>query len=328
MNTGITIAVAVLALGVAFLFSGMEAGVFALSRFRIRRMARQGDHRAARLQHYLDRPENFLWTIVVGNALATLVVVSLAAQHLERWLTSRSLYFAPVVAVVLLVWYVFGDLLPKILFRRFPNRLCMLCIGPFRLLHGVLSPLVGIAEWIARQMLRWSGGREFTGRLFGTRAELRQVIEASSQALSSEEVVMINRILDLQNRRVRDVMTPMAKAATLESTAVVADLCRLGRERRISYVPLWQGSGGRRRVLGVAPLSSVLYDATVLPDAPLETLVQPALFVDEGMRLEDALRVMQRSRHRLAIVLNAQRRETGVVTLNDILRAMFGEVRV
>lgn len=327
MNQGLTIAAAVIALGVAFLLSGMEAGVFALSRFRIRRMARQGNHRAARLQQYLDRPENFLWTIVVGNTLATLVVVSLVAHHLDRWLSGR-VGFAPVVVGVLLVFYVFGDLLPKILFRRFPNRLCLLGVGPFRLLYRLLSPVVGIAEWIARQLLRWTGGREFTGRLFGSRAELRQVIEASSQALSSEEVVMINRILDLQNLRVRDVMTPMRQAATLEASAVVSDLCRLGRERRISYVPLWKGSGAKRRVLGVAPISSVLYDADIKPTALVETLVQPALFVDEGMRLEDALRMMQRSRQRLAVVLNPQRRETGVITLNDILRAMFGEVRV
>ncbi len=337
MRDWIDIVALVIALGVSFLLSGMEAGVFALSRFRVRRLARQGDARAERLQRYLESPESFLWTILVGNSLAALVVLTLCTLRLERWLGTRPGAFMAGIVLVLLLLYFFADLLPKVLFRRYPNRLSLIGVGPFRVVRAVLAPVVGLTERVSRLLLRWTGGQSFTGRLFGSRAELRQVIEESGPTLSREKLVMINRILDLENLRVRDVMTPMEKAATLRLGDRVADLVALVRERQVSYVPLWgdpapserRGRDGRgRRVLGVVALAPILFEEKLESARSLADFVQPALYVEETTRLEDALRTMQRGRQRLAVVLGPSGKETGVVTMNDILRAMFGEVRV
>jgi putative hemolysin len=327
MTEGLFIAMLIFALGVAFLLSGIEAGVLALSRFRIRRLARQGDRRAALLQQFLDHPESFLWTILVGNTLAAGLVVAIGTLALGRWLES-SLTFAVAIVVMLLVLFVFADLLPKLLFRRFPNRLCLLAVGPFRLLRASLAPIVGTTEWVSRRLLRLTGGQAFTGRLFGSRAELRQVIEESSASLSREELVMINRILDLQNLRVRDVMTPIERAVSLEASQSVSHLLDIVRERRVSYVPLWKDIGRGRRVLGVVSVGGLLFDGEPELARSLETLVQPAVFVEETTRLEDVVRQLQRGRQRLAVVLDSRRREVGVITMNDVLRTMFGEVRV
>ncbi len=328
MNTWIDISVVAAASAVAFLLSGMEAGVFALSRFRIRRLARQGDPRAARLQRYLDHPENFLWTILVGHTLAAFVVVALITRHFQKHLAASPIAFTATVVGALLVFYVFADLLPKVLFRRFPNRFSLLCVVPFRALHVLLAPAVEAAEWGSLHLLRLTGGQAFTGRLFASRAEFRQVIEETAQSLSREELVMINRILDLQNIRVRDVMTPIDRAACLDGHRSVKDLLELARLRHVSNVPLWNTGPSGRRIHGVVSIADALFDPSVTTDRSLASLVRPAIFVDEGMRLEDALKVMQRGRLRLAVVLNAPRREIGIVTLNDILRAMFGEVGV
>ncbi len=328
MNPWLTAGTGVVALGVAFLLSGMEAGVFALSRLRIRRLARQGGHRAARLQGYLDHPEDFLWTILIGNTIATFTVVTLSALELRARLVSSPGGFMALMMALLLVLYVFADFLPKLLFRRFPNRLCLMGVPFFRLLHVVLAPAVGATEWISNGLLRWTGGRAFTGRLFGSRAELRQAIEESAQSLSREEVDMINRILDLRNLRVGDRMTPIAEATSLPAEGSVGDLMDVVRLRRVSSVPLWKGVGRERRVLGVVSVALVIYEGGHELSHPLQSLVIPALFVQTDDPLEAALRTMQRGRQRFAVVLDVGRREVGVITLNDILGSMFGEVRV
>jgi CBS domain containing-hemolysin-like protein len=325
---GILVGLLVVALAMAALLSGMEAGVFALSRYRIRRLAREGDRRALRLHKYLEQPENFLWTILVGNTLAAWVVITLVGLGLQRRLGERPLLFMTCVVGVLLLLYVFADLLPKLLFRRFPNRLSLAGVSPFRFVHVALSPIVDATEWVSQLFLRLSGKPFQSARLLGNRAELRYAIKESATSLSPEELEMINRIMDLRNLRIRDVMTPIERAATLDAAATVGDLLELVQQRQVSFVPLWEDSGPQRRILGVVALSSVLYGGPPDTSRPLEQLVQPALFVGEKTRFEDALRVMQRGRQRLAIVLNAQRAESGVVTLNDILRAMFGEVRI
>src|SRR5262249_41600638 len=183
----------------SFFLSGMEAGVFALSRLRIRHQMRQGNPRAAALHEYLETPENFLWTILVGNTLSNVGVVSIALMGLHTWLRGRPWLLLTALVFGILGFYAACELLPKMIFRLYPNRLCMALAVPFRVVYLALRPLVAPVAWISRWLLRWSGGRRFTGRLFGNRDELRWVMQESSQGLSSEERTMINRVLDLQN---------------------------------------------------------------------------------------------------------------------------------
>src|ERR1700677_4398759 len=109
----------------SFLFSGMEAGVLALSRLRIRQLMRLGNRNAVVLHGYLESPENFLWTILIGNTLANFGAVGLVAillhNRLEPWPWALGLSF---VCAMFLV-YTFCELLPKMLFRMFPNRFCL-----------------------------------------------------------------------------------------------------------------------------------------------------------------------------------------------------------
>src|SRR5204863_10043550 len=92
--TGILTLIFVLALALSFLFSGMEAGVFALSRVRIRQQMRAGNPRAAALYGYLERPEDFLWTILVGNTTANFAALALIVAGLHEWLGERVFLFS------------------------------------------------------------------------------------------------------------------------------------------------------------------------------------------------------------------------------------------
>src|SRR5438874_7029085 len=98
----------------------------------------------------------------------------------------------------------------------------MLLARPFRVVHLLLRPLVWAVESVSKALLRWRGGKVFTGHLFGNREELRLVMQESSQALTSEERTMINRVLDLQSLTVRQAMTPLAEAATITADTPVA----------------------------------------------------------------------------------------------------------
>src|SRR5205814_262343 len=131
VETGPAIAVVMtLSFALSFFMSGMEAGVFALSRLRIRQLMRAGKPRA-------------------------------------------------------------------------------------KVLHAGLAPLVDLLSRLARRLFRWTGGRTFTGRLFGSREELRQVMQESAEAFTSEERAMINRVLDLQHLSVGQLTTPLEKAITV-----------------------------------------------------------------------------------------------------------------
>jgi CBS domain containing-hemolysin-like protein len=305
----------------------MEAGVFALSRLRIRQQMRAGVRSAKVLHDYLEHPENFLWTILVGNTVANFLILGWLVVVLHGTL-SRPLLFMVVFSTVVVIFYALFDLLPKMLFRAFPNRLCVLLARPFRLVHLTLVPLVSVVEWVSSLLLRWRGGKVFTGHLFGNREELRLVMQESAQGLSSEERMMINRVLDLQTMTVRQAMRPSAEAFKVAASAPVSEALRLCREHRLTRLPVWERREGQTRIVGLVTLDSLLYQPELDPARPVASYVKPALYLEEDVRLEVALQRLQRGGQRLAIVLGRDRREIGLLSLEDVLKVIFGEVRL
>ncbi|MFM8470296.1 MAG: CNNM domain-containing protein [Limisphaerales bacterium] len=311
---------------VSFVLSGMEAGVLALNRLRIRNHMRKGGRRARLLHGWLEQPENFLWTILVGNSLANFLAGGMVVYVLHRSFKDAPALFAGATLAMALLFYAWCELLPKMLFTRFPNRLTLLVAPLFRGIHFALRPLVGVTTTLSNGLLRWTGGRVFTGHLFANRDELRRLMQESAQGMTSEERVMISRVLDLQNLTVRSVAVPWEKVVSVEVGTPMKQVMELFRQRQFTRMPVCESRTGRARVAGVLSLRRLLFQTDVDERKLAADYLQPALYLDEEMRLEDALRAMQRSGQRLGIVLARDRRELGVVSLEDILKAVFGEV--
>jgi putative hemolysin len=315
-------------LALSFLLSGMEAGVFALSRLRVRRLVRAGRPSAKLLHGFLESPENFLWTILVGNTLANFLILGWVIVKLHEGLAQRHALIVVIFALVVFMFYALFDLLPKMLFRAHPNQLCLAVANVFRPVHFVLRPLVWLVRMTSTALLFWTGGSAFTGRLFGNREEMRAVMQESGQALTSDERAMVNRVLDLQNFTVRQITTPLTQTVTVEAQTPIRDVLALAREKKLSRLPVWETRAGQRRIAGLLALDELLFREDLDLQEPAAAHMVPALFVDEGLRLEVALRLMQRAGHRLAIVLGRDRGEIGIVSLEDILKVMFGEVKL
>ena len=311
---------------VSFMLSGMEAGVFALSRLRIRQRLREGRRSARVLHEFLEHPENFLWTILVGNTIANFIILGWLIAALHGVLGAHRVWFVAVFSVAVYSFYVVCDLLPKMLFRMHPNRLCLLLARPFRLIHLLLRPLVWAVESVSGTLLRWRGGKAFTGHLFGNREELRLVMQESAQAFTSEELAMINRVLDLQSLTVRQAVTPLSNTASISAQAPVSQALALCRERKVSRLPVWETRDNQQRIIGLVSLNTLLFRPDLDPNHPVVEHVKPALFLEEDLRLEVALRRMQRSGQRLGIVLGRDQHEIGVISLRDVLKVIFGEV--
>lgn len=297
-----------------------------MSRLRVRRQMHAGRTSAKALHNYLENPENFLWTILVGNTVANFIILGWIIAELHEVLRQQRIWFVLVFSVIVFLFYALFDLLPKMLFRMYPNRLCVALARPFGLIHFILRPLVSLVEYFSGLALKWRGGKVFTGHLFGNREELRLVMQESAQGLSSEERAMINRVLDLQTLTVRQTMKPFEQAATVTAETPLAEAVRICRERKLTRLPIWETREGRKRVAGILNLNLLMYEAEMDPAKKVGDYTREALFLNEDMRLEDAMRRMQRSGQRLAIVLARDRHELGIITLQDVLKVIFGEM--
>ncbi|HEY1663463.1 MAG TPA: CNNM domain-containing protein [Verrucomicrobiae bacterium] len=321
-----------LALGLALLFSfllsGLEAGVFALNQLRVRRLARTGKWSAQLLRRFLENPERFLWTILVGNTLANFMILGFAITRIHGWFQGNHVLIIAVFIVVVFLFYTFFDLLPKMLFSAFPNQLCLAVAGIFRPVNFILSPLVSVVEGTSQAILGVTGGQNFTGRLFGSREEMRAVMRESAPALTGDEHAMINRVLDLQNITVRQITLPLEQTVTVQTQTPLGEALALAREKQFSRLPVWEMRGGKKRIGGVLLLGRLLFRDDLDLQKPVAAHMTPALFFGEDTRLEAALRRMQRAGERLAVVLARDGTEIGIVSMEHILKVIFGEMKL
>ena len=126
----------------------------------------------------------------------------------------------------------------------FPNRLCLLLAKPFRWTHLLLSPLVRLVAGLSSTLLSWTGGRAFTGHVFGNREEIRFLMQEAMHNFTSDERAMITRVLDLQSVTLRQIAVPMANAVSVDAAAPMSEVLRLGRETQHTRLP-GVAAGGR-----------------------------------------------------------------------------------
>ena len=327
-------------LGLSFFLSGMEAGLTELSRLRLRRKAREGNANAGRLQDIVDQPEDMLWTILVGNTLANLIIFLSSLFFMQQLmgidspketlihLNGISVAYWLLFTLFALLFYTLCELLPKMIFRKYPDQLCLHLSHLFAAVNFVFSPLVKLLQGVSRLILFTTGGRQLQDHLFGSREELRQMMTESSQSLTEDEREMIDRVLDLQKIPVRDLAVPFENLPEITSEMTVEELVQKHSVEASIRIPVWHDNDGRRRIVGVINLRRLIF----LPESewhrPVGHFLESALYQDEDIRLQKLLQLMQRSGQRAVIILNKRRQELGIVSLPDILKVIFGEVRV
>jgi CBS domain containing-hemolysin-like protein len=121
-------------------------------------------------------------------------------------------------------------------------------------------------------------------------------------------------------------MKPLGQAFTVTAQTPIREVLALCRERKFTRLPVWENREGQQRIVGLLMMNTLLFQSELDPNRTAAEYVKPALYLDEDLRLEVALRRFQRSGQRLAIVLARDRREIGIISLQDVLTVIFGEV--
>ncbi len=315
-------------LTLSFLFSGMESGILSMNKLRIRHQAKHGDKHAKALLGYMQEAEHFLWTILVGNTLANFLIVAPLLIALRRMLPGHPWISAVLLIVLLLVIYTFCDLLPKMLYRKYPNRLTVVSVRPYRIFHWLLAPVVFLVSGIADLLLKICGGEMLTGEMFSDREEMRRVMQSSGQNLTSEERSMIDRVMDLQHRTLSNVMLPLQKVVSIDANATIENAIALSRETSVLRMPVFDEQNGKKVFLGVLNLKHLLFEWESKRMDPVRKHVTGVMHLQAQMSVDDALRQMQKAGQRVGLVLNAKQKEVGWVNIRDILKTVFGEVNI
>jgi len=299
---------------IGFLFSGIESGVLAVNRVRLRHHARLGDRPAQQLHDMLDNLERLMITVLLVTNTATIIAVVLLFREFSSQGTAAGVLAVIVAAPI----FVFGmEFLPKAIFRRFPYRTLSPLAKVLGVVHVCLRPIVNVGAWLASKVV---GSRPIDASASLSAEEVRRQIAQKHSAgdLSSTEREMIDRVLDFRRVSLEEVMIPMAAVYTVSPDVTVEEIFEKSRRMNIERFPV-------RADDGFVPGLVQVYDLAVegvktgRAQSHIRRMVTVPIDTDPYLVLQS----LRSARMTLALVVKADESPAGIVSTEDIVTRLL-----
>ena len=319
-----------IALGLLILFSalltGAEAAYFSLGRARLKRLAERQEEDGGAPSPLLKEPHELLVTLLVGITLVNIGASALAAAIAERLFGPVGLGVAIVGMVFLLS--VFGEVLPMTLAVEHPELFATWVSRPVRWLSTLLAPVRLALGALTALTLKLVGSERRAGEPEITEEELRTLVDVGARegVVDRTEREMIHGVFELEDTLVREVMVPRPDMFCVDVATAKDRVLDLLRENLHSRVPVYEGTVDQ--IVGILYAKDLLPHLRGLPpDFDLRAHLHPPYFVPESKRADALLREFQAKKLHLAVVVDEYGGTAGLVSLEDLLEELVGEIR-
>jgi CBS domain containing-hemolysin-like protein len=303
-------------------FSAAEMAFIAANRIRLRHLAEQGLRVARGYMEAFERPERLLSTAMMGVTIAHVSASALTTALLLPWLERRAALWATLVLTPVML--IFGEIVPKSLTQQRATAVALRTFDALRAAAWLLAPLVWVANALVGAMLRTLGYR---GRHdpFVSRDDLRllfQVEPTGATDVKEEEREMIDGIFHLGETTVREIMVPLVDVLAVPEEATVEETVARIAESGHSRLPVYRERIDH--VIGVVTALDILQRGAT--EEGVKALLRPAYYVPDTKRIDDLLREMQRQRIQLAVVVDEYGGSEGIVSVEDVVEQIVGEI--
>jgi CBS domain containing-hemolysin-like protein len=314
-----TVALVVLAgfAGASFFFALAETSLFSLGKWPLRQLESRSPPAGKIISRLLAKPQDLLATLVLGNSFANAGIVGVAL-----WMALRHEWPLPVVLVGLLVLILFGaEVAPKTLAVRAPELWALRVARPMLFLQKASQPLRRVAQYLTNLSLRAAPIPPPAAAGLSD-AEYQELLEMAYQqgALAAGEKEIILQIIRLDGRQAGQVMKTRAQMACISDDLTVPEMVAAARRFKHRRLPIYDES--LDTIVGVLNTRALLLD----PEADLALAIEFPSFVPESMNLLQLLKSLQRRQRGLAIVVDEFGGTAGIVTIEDILAEVLGEL--
>ena len=329
LGLGITLgAIFGLLLASAF-FSGSETALTAASRARMHALEEDGNKRARIVNHLLEVRERFIGAILLGNSLANIAASALATSLFLSLFGEAGVAYATVVMTVIVV--LFAEVLPKTYAILNADRMALVLAPAISFVVAVLAPVTAAMQWIVRHTLRLFGASiSDDAEVLSAHEELRGAIDLYHKAGGMVKLTrdMLGGVLDLRELTVSDIMVHRTKMDAIDAELPTEAIIDSALKSPHTRLPLWRGE--REEIVGILhakTLLRALRDARGdLSKIDVLALATPPWFVPDTTTLKDQLNVFLKRKAHFAIVVDEYGEVMGLVTLEDIIEEIVGEI--
>lgn len=315
-------------LGLLFLlsafFSGSETALMANDRLRIRYLVHKNRRGARQLETLLAQPDRLLSAILIGNNLANIAISVLATGLFIHYYGEEGELITIAVLTPLLV--LCAEIIPKSYAAKYPEKQSFIVLRPILLIIWLLTPVIWMVTGISRLFTRLLPG-EGTGRPIISEDEIRTLITVGEQTgvVAKNQRKMLHGVFELSQTRVRDVMIPRTEVVGIDADSSFAATLSLVQQSRHSRFPVYRGS--LDNILGIIHSKDILAAVDHTENFSLEKMVRPPYFVPESKRIETLLQSFRRRHVHLAVAVDEYGGVEGIVTLEDIVEEIVGEIQ-
>src|ERR1035437_2828294 len=320
-------------------FVAAEIALVTLRHSRIDQLVDEGRGGARRVQHLVKDPGRFLAVAQIGVTFVGFLASAYAAVNLAARLADViagvdalkgvSSGLGVLVVTILLAAFtiVFGELVPKTLALAYPDRVALTLAGPLDVMGHIFAPVVNMLTWLTRRITGGFGADVARQAQINTE-ERRLIVERGGETgiLEAEEEQMISAVIELGGRRIHEVMVPRTDMTALPVTATMDEVIDTFISQGHSRIPVYEKT--MDEIVGVLYAKDLLpFLKTGGPKPDLRKLLRAPLFAPESMSIDDLLHMLQGRRVHLAIVLDEYGGTAGMVTIEDLLEEIVGDIQ-
>jgi CBS domain containing-hemolysin-like protein len=315
------ILIACCVVGAAF-FEGIETAVLSVNRIKIRHLATRGRRDAIAVERLLAIPAQFLSTMLAGTGVFTVLGSILAATYFTSLFNNRENLGVAVATIVMTpVMLIFAQTLPKVVFYHHATQIALRIIPVLTFFSWLLYPLVQLCSLVTKGVFRVARIQDKMKNPFVTREDLKLLMLGGPSDLKIHEQEMISHLFKFSETEARSIMVPLGRVIAVNIRGTVADAIQRIRETGHSRLPLYKGQ--MNSIEGYVSVQDIL---GLDPNLPLGQVKRPVMFLQESKKISEILLQLAETRQHLAMVVNRARKVTGLVTAEDIIEEIVGEI--
>ncbi|HTY63822.1 MAG TPA: hemolysin family protein [Acidobacteriota bacterium] len=314
----------------AVYFSAAETAFMAVNRLRLKYQAEAGDKKAAAIKEILSNSDRLLGVILFGVTVAEIAASGIVTYVITSRTTSDHSQVVSLIASIIfsVVILIFCELTPKIIAAAYPDQMSRLLLQPIRITIRTLFPLARSASWIANHVVALLGldPRVSPFTHGPSEDEIKAMIAGSSEAsVPSEKKEMLHNIFEIGAIHVREVMIPRVEVTAIEINDDIPSVLDLVKKTNYSRFPVYRDNF--ENPVGILNVKDLLQYVQKTGDIHLQALLRPVQFVPNSAPVDFVLRQMQSMHLHMAIVVDEFGGVEGIVTLEDLIEEIVGEIR-
>ena len=317
-------------LALSVFFSAAETAFMAVNRLRLKYQADAGDEKAKAIKKILDNPDRILGVILLGVTVAEIAAASLLTYLITFYADEKHVRAAGLIGSILLslVILIFCELTPKIIAAARPEQTARALLVPVQICIALLSRFAALAAWIANGLVRMVGlhstGSPFAHTL--SEDEIKAMIAGSSEeSVTGEKKEMLHNIFEIGATQIREIMIPRIEVTAVEINDPMPKILEVINKTNYSRIPVYRGNFDNP--IGILNVKDLLQHVATLEGINLQVLLRPVHFVPDTARLDIVLRQLQSMHLHMAVVVDEYGGVEGIVTLEDLLEEIVGEIR-